>query len=165
MRLLILVLLMCSTAATAQLYRSKGPSGESLFSDRPLRPNAERIESSGPNLIPARSADETVVALPDRSVSKKPIELHFIDLADEQAIRANNGDLTVTVAIDPPLKPTQRLQLLLNGQPHGVPGTSTRFELQSLDRGTHTLAVRLLEHDQTVQTSAPVTVHVLRVHR
>ncbi len=85
----------------------------------------------------------------------------------ETTIHDNTGNLTVTVAVSPPphLEAGERLTLLLDGAPVAS-GTRQRFELQNIDRGSHTLQAQVNAADGSViATSPPVTFYMWRASR
>ncbi len=85
---------------------------------------------------------------------------------DDTALRSNAGNLRVLAEVLPKLKNGHRLQLLLDGEPQGAPVHRSEFLLENIDRGTHELAVRIVdEAGHTVATGAPNTVHILRHSR
>ena len=85
----------------------------------------------------------------------------------ETTIHDNNGNLTVTVAVSPPphLEAGERLTLLLDGTAVAG-GARQRFELENIDRGSHTLQAQVNAADGSViAASAPVTFYMWRASR
>src|SRR5690606_2408215 len=82
----------------------------------------------------------------------------------DASLRANAGSFGVGVSLEPSLREGDLLQLLLDGQPVSPPGRQTRFQLESLDRGSHSLQALVLRGGETVQRSASVPFTVQRVH-
>ena len=62
-----------------------------------------------------------------------------------EAVRANGGRLRVAVRIAPKLRPGHRIQLLLDGVAAGPPQTAPPFQLIDLERGAHSLRIRILD--------------------
>ncbi|WP_178088007.1 MULTISPECIES: DUF4124 domain-containing protein [unclassified Pseudomonas] len=91
--------------------------------------------------------------------------LQLNGVPEQGALRANNGSFSVQVDLHPPLKPSHRLRLLLDGEPHGAPGRGPQLHLSNLDRGLHRLAVQVLEGEQVLQQSAEISFFLLRAHR
>ena len=69
----------------------------------------------------------------------------IVSPANDAAVRANGGQLTVTARVEPPLHPDHRIQLVLDGTLYGRPQTSPQFHLQDVDRGTHQLRLQILD--------------------
>lgn len=74
----------------------------------------------------------------------------------DATVHDNNGDLTVMVEVSPPLhaETGDYLAVLLDGKA-AAKGTTNFFELKSIDRGSHTLRVRVKAADGTVIASSP----------
>lgn len=82
----------------------------------------------------------------------------------DATLRANSGDVIVTVTSEPALLPGHRYRLLLDGKPAGVPGRSPVFPLKNLDRGTHQVAVEIIDGDgMTVESTPSQPFHLHRV--
>jgi hypothetical protein len=90
--------------------------------------------------------------------------LALTDLPNDEALRANNGTFFVGVAIEPRLQPGHQLQLVIDGTPYGQPTNVPRIQVTELDRGEHSLAVRVVQNQQPVQQSQTVILTVQRVH-
>ena len=83
--------------------------------------------------------------------------------ANDAAVRANGGQLTVTARIAPALRPGHRAQLLFDGRPQGQPQAVARFHLTELDRGTHRLRIQILDAaGDIVFIGQPSEFHLLR---
>ncbi len=80
----------------------------------------------------------------------------------DATIHDNNGNVTVTAVVSPTLRAGDRLALLLDGKTVAA-GSQQSFELNDIDRGTHTLRVQVQAPDGTVLiTSPPVEFHMWR---
>jgi hypothetical protein len=82
----------------------------------------------------------------------------------DATIRANDGELIVTVSSDPTLLPGHSYRLMLDGVAVGEPGRSPVFPLHNLDRGTHQLSVEILDQrGQTLEQTPNQPFHLKRV--
>jgi hypothetical protein len=83
----------------------------------------------------------------------------------DSAVRANAGNLTVTVTIAPDLQPNHSLQLMVDGTPADRQKSSAPFALSNLDRGTHQLQAVIIEDEsgEVIQSSNTVMTTILRV--
>lgn len=80
----------------------------------------------------------------------------------DATIHDNNGNVAVTAEVSPPLRAGDRLALLLDDNTVAA-GSKQSFELNDIDRGTHTLRVQVQAPDGTVLiTSPPVEFHMWR---
>ncbi|MOA22870.1 hypothetical protein D3C78_1434620 [compost metagenome] len=168
MRLIVISCLLLAVAlpATAQIYRYIDANGNTVFTNQPPDGAAsERVELPPTNTVrsqaptaPADDGTDQANGAPFYQV------LALTDIPSDEALRANNGTFSVGVALDPSLQPGHSLRLRLDGQPHGQPSNVPRLHLVNLSRGEHTMAVDVLSGTRVVQTSAPVTFTVQRVH-
>lgn len=162
--LLCLLLLLPPVGQTAEIYRYIDANGKPVFTNQPPagRP-AQPVELPPTNTLqldtPAAPPPPVRAAPPAQPMYSK---LQFADLAPETAIRANNGDFTVSAELQPPLQPGHLLQLIVDGAPYGPPRREPVFQLTNIDRGAHRLALAVLAGQQIVQQSPPLTVYVLR---
>ena len=83
----------------------------------------------------------------------------------EETVHDNNGNLAVTVEVSPPLHAGDHLILLLDGKAVAS-GSNQPFELAGIDRGSHTLRVRVKAADGTVPAVSPqIKFHMWRASR
>lgn len=82
-------------------------------------------------------------------------------------VHDNSGNLSVTIAILPPLHAEDGDYLILSLDGKSVAsGSSQVYELQGIDRGSHTLRVLVKAADGAVlATSPPVEFHMWRASR
>jgi hypothetical protein len=168
MRLILsCALLALCLPATAEIYKYTDAKGNTVFTNQPpdqgphetvKLPPANTIQSlPSEDLVPPPSRDE--------QASRAPYQrLELGNLPTEEALRANNGNFSVTVELDPPLAGSHQLRLLLDGAPYGEPSHSTRLSLVNVDRGEHSLAVEVLSNGESIQQSPPITFSLQRVH-
>ena len=167
-RLLLLSLLLAGVCQ-AQIYKSVDRDGNVTFSDRPPsgREEAEAVELKPLNTAPApealpepssrreKAGDEGAAAEPDiRVTSPQP---------DQVVPIGDLGNLTVNVAVEPPLSGGEHLQLYLDGTPQGGPQRANQWQLEGLPRGGHDLRVdRLGMQGQVRASSDTIRFYVMR---
>lgn len=84
----------------------------------------------------------------------------------DSTLRDNAGNLTVEVKLMPALQSGYRGDLLLDGLPVSTVSASGPVNLTNLDRGTHTLQVRIFNPaGKIVHESSAVVVNILRASR
>lgn len=89
-------------------------------------------------------------------------ELSIIAPQNKQAIRANDGDVTVMLSLKPKLLPTHRLSIFLDGK-QMAEGALRMVNLTNLDRGDHTVyAVIKGLKGKNVISSKAITFTVIR---
>lgn len=157
--------------ASAEVYRSYDDEGNVIFSDEPSA-DAEKIQVDEafiytpvdvPPLVPDASEQQaedesTLAAAPDYQVE-------IITPEQDEAIRANDGNVTINVKVRPPLssKRGDQVQLWRDGLPFGSPQTQLSFVLPNMDRGTHQFsAVVLNASGEEINRSSSHKFHVLR---
>ncbi|MGR8920897.1 MAG: DUF4124 domain-containing protein [Gammaproteobacteria bacterium] len=143
----LLLLVLCAFGANAEVYRYTDEDGNVVFSDTP-REGAEIIELRETTVVPA----ERIRATP-RQGKVEPEERGYSQLriaapGHEETLR-NVQSIAVSVAVEPALrlKEGHRLQLFFDGEAYGDPSPVTSFVLSEVDRGTHQLAVAVVDGD------------------
>lgn len=163
--LLLLATLACFGQA-GEVYQYVDEHGNRVFTDKPpLHVDAEEVKlpaiNSTPMSAPAPSSPEDSKP----AVEAAPYQqLAIIRLPDDEAIRANNGDVLFQVQIRPNLGSGHRLQLLVDGQPHGPAIRSIRLPAHNLDRGEHSIAVQVVANGKVIQQSSNYSVNIQRTH-
>lgn len=154
--------------AQADIYRWVDEQGNVVFSDEP-DPRAEKIELPASMTYTPEPAveeglsEETAEAEPAADVPD--YQLRIIAPADDESLWANDGNVTVSVIIEPALDTERgdKLLFVLDGNFVGEPLMQTSVQLLNLDRGTHSVSAAVVDSDGTVITdSAPVTFHLHR---
>jgi len=171
-RLIAFCLLLATLPVAAQIYQYTDEQGNRVFTDQPpMDVDAQSIQLPNLNTIPEtpktdQHKDSNFQDDERTTQSSQPYrQLQLSGLPEQEAIRANNGNFSVQVAITPKLAPQHRLQLLIDGQPYGTPSATTTLQVTNIDRGEHRIAVQVLAGDQVVQSSPEQTISVQRVHR
>ena len=83
-------------------------------------------------------------------------------------MRANDGNVTLTVTIDPPLRQGSLLRAQVDGNlnEQAIPGSGqpqATLTLPNLDRGTHEVSAVIMDtKGKVLLSSEPVTLHVQR---
>lgn len=105
-------------------------------------------------------------ARPSATRSIAYVEAAILAPADDAALRDNAGHVQVHGRVRPALAPGHQVQLLLDGTPWGSPQSAANFSLANIDRGTHSLALRILNGEgKPLFTGQPSTFHLLRRSR
>lgn len=161
MRVFLFCLLLLGLPVAAEVYTYVDEEGNRVFTDRPKPGNAERIELAPSNAM-------TPTALPPPPPAQPPQAplyqlLRILVPEPDATISDGAGDLIVSATSDPALLPGHSYRLLLDGQAVGAPGRSPVFPLSNLDRGTHQLAVEILDTGgRTLERTPSQPVHIKR---
>lgn len=164
-----------SLPALAQIYTWKDANGNTIYSDQP-HPDAKIIDLPATNTVqpPApRSAAHSNDASRAGTASGQTADgqyrvLEIASPADDEAIRNNEGTLSLTVNTEPPLSSGHLMRVLMDGElreealaGNGQP--SQRLNLSDIDRGSHTLTAVIYDaRGNLVQSSPAITVHLQR---
>lgn len=175
MKKVVYVLLACAWAtAGAQVYQRIGPDGQVHFSDRP-GPDAERVEAppvqavAGPSLSGQAATTEqqsSEKAAQEDDAGAGYTEFVILSPTEEEGVRANDGNVTVRLSLQPHLRPGHGIALRVDGEDgeQVKAGDSMAVELSNLSRGRHTVEARVLDDEgNEIIRAGPVSFHVLRV--
>lgn len=146
--------------ADADIYKYVDEDGSTVYSDEPV-PGAETIDPGKLNTYTpepgaARFSREASSEEPDAEPRYESVAI--TEPEHDSAFWNAAGTVPVNVQVEPGLAGDHRLELLLDGEPVSEPGTATRFSLQEVFRGTHTLTARVVDPEgNTVIASEPTT--------
>jgi Domain of unknown function (DUF4124) len=150
----------------AVVYKWIDADGVVHFSDQPV-PGAEKIvtpsSSSRGGLGPASPASSSPAAAKRPASAPEITQFAIVSPVNEQTITGNQP-VSVQIAMEPELKPTQSITWYLNGSPvaNQAPD-ATQFTLEDLPRGTYTLGATMVDQASGETKSAdPVTFYVVR---
>ena len=148
MRLPLLLLLAVAllSPAQAEVYTYTDADGNRVFTDRPKAGNAKRVEMAPINSMGQPNAPRTRVMQMEAPIKPPEYQMLRILVPEPDAVvNDGTGDVVVSANSDPALLPTHKYRLIVDGQPSAEPGRSPVFALQGLARGTHQLAVEILD--------------------
>lgn len=171
MRLILLPLLLLAFVASADVYRWTDAEGNVVFGDNPPRGvEAQRIQLRQPMTTPAMPQAREILERRRETGDATPAtpyeRLRITSPGDDQPVRANDGNFTISVDIHPELRTQQghRLRLIMDGSPVGT-SDRPQFEMRNVDRGTHRIQVQVLDREERViQESDSTQFHLLRHH-
>ena len=160
------LLLALALPASAEIYRYTDARGNPVYTNQPPQGVASESVQLGPtNTVAAPAATGSGAPSQDDAGPGNYSRLEITGVPDDDAtLRANAGNFTFAVSLEPSLHEGDLLQVLLDGQPLSVPGTQTSFQLGQVDRGTHSLQAVILRDGKPLQSSASVSFTVQRVH-
>ncbi len=166
---LIGALLLClAQTASAAIYTYIDANGERVYTDKP--PQHQRVETV--NIAPTNQLQ----AVPLKTTIKPPPAyqdataspalqyqvLRILSPEPNATIRANDRQLIVMINSEPALLDGHRYRLLLNGEPAAEASRSPVFALSEIDRGTHKLAVEIINEQGAVLERTPAQPFHLR---
>lgn len=162
---MVLSLMMVMCASYADIYKWIDRQGNVHFSDTP-HPGAKRLdipEAQGfSSPVPKSSLPESTSSHPETS-GHTYTKIAITQPENEATIRNNQGFIAVTTQVEPDLFPGDKLQLIFDGSPLGEPQTNVLFQLNGIYRGSHTIAIQIVdESGNVIESSDPITVFVFR---
>ena len=162
--LLLLVLLAGSALASQTVWKWVDDKGVTHYSDRAV-PGATSMEVSGGSKSSSTSSSSSVEPPPDAAAAEPEAaytEFTIWQPSDSETIANTGGAVTISIRLQPGLKPGHSLFLYMDGRlVEGFPENTLSFDLQDVPRGTHSvIAVINDSANKRVQESASVTFFV-----
>ena len=172
-KILLPLLIVVALPATAQeIFSYTDSNGNTVYTNMPpenvtAKPvNIPNTQIISPQTEMVSKTDNPSAMDRTQQIQPSITKVVLMGIPDEGALRANNGDFTVTVQIESisSAHPSNyAYQLLLDGNPYGEPQFSNSFSLTDIDRGTHTLQANILNNGAVVASSAAESFTIQRV--
>ena len=145
-------------AANADVYRSVDDSGNIVYSDKPS-PEAEKIHIDEIQTIEAPDVGPFEYTPPKNPEGPSIYtKLEITSPEDGATIRSNSGEISINSVLEPGLNIAARHQLVLILDGSDVSTGGPQFNLENVDRGTHSVSVAIKDKaGKVVMQSAPVT--------
>ena len=161
MRLYLTVLLLAAASAPAwstTVYKWVDDAGVVHYSDTP-RPGAVKLEIGAPQTYSAAAASTGNPAAAPSNVARVPVTPTncAIDTPSSDQVFMDVSSVSGHAALSP-LKPGETATISLDGSESAL-GADGSFQL-AVERGSHTVAVKVLGTDGTVHCQSAVTFHV-----
>ena len=161
---ILLSLLAATVTNSAPLYKIVNKDGSVTYTDV-YQPNAQEVDLTATNSavmpsMPASSNQKKKV------VKQYPVlKLAFNSPENEQTIRSNSGNLTVSATLSAASNsiamPSGEFQLMIDGklvQSKSVPS----FSVKNLDRGEHNVQIKLIHQTGKILASTEIRVFYLK---
>lgn len=156
MRLPILLLasMLGMSAAHAEVFRYTDENGNVVYTDE-RRQGAEEIKVREIPTINMPDGPLTEDALNRAEKAKKAPSgsgygrVAFSEPENNTAFWSGSGNITLAVGATPALRDSHQYEVVLDGQSIGS-NTSGLFNVQHIDRGTHTATVRIIDASRNV---------------
>lgn len=164
----LIISLMISSACSsvlAEVFTYLDADGNRVYTDQPKPGNAKRVEMAPMNEMPAIKGPNKQQIQPAAPVSPPLYQvLRILFPTPDSVVEDAAGNLMVTINSEPALLPGHSYRLLFDGKEAGMPSRSAVFPLENLERGTHQLAVEIINSQGLVIERTPSQpVHVRRV--
>ena len=160
MRIILLLLgIFIAPLAAGDVYRSVDESGNVVFTDKPS-PDAEKVEIDEVQTIDRGATPEFNYTPPPSEAQSPYSSVAITSPANDETLSSNDGNVSVSVSVEPRLRPGHIVVLYMDGS--SVAEGAGSFNLTNLDRGTHTLTAVVKAGGNEVIKSAPVSFTVQR---
>lgn len=149
------LLSVCSYAGEKKIYAWKDKSGVLVFSDTP-HIGAKEIKLTSQDLtMPATNTD-----ILNNQTKAQPVafSIGIASPEHQQTIRENTGSVYVSTRITPRFENDFTIQLFLDGKAYGAASDTSTFALRDVERGEHTLQVKLYNKQNQVIATSPLSV-------
>ncbi len=161
-------LLLCVVQMTsAAIYTYIDADGERVFTDKPPKnQHTETIDIAPTNKIapPPAVKPPPVYQMEPEALTVQYQVLRILVPEPDATIRANDRQLIVTVNSEPSLLEGHLYRLILDGKPAAEPSRSPVFPLTDIDRGTHQLAVEIInEHGAVLERTPSQPFHLRQI--
>ncbi|MBS7662366.1 DUF4124 domain-containing protein [Pseudomonas lalucatii] len=164
MRVALLCLALLCLPLQADVYTYIDAEGNRVFTDRPGTGNAQRLQLAPANSMPAPPPAAPPAVVPSEPPAPAYQLLRILIPQPDATIRDGAGNLIVTASSDPALLPGHSYRLLLDGQALGEPSRSPVFPLENVDRGSHQLAIEIIdEQGRTLERTPAQPFHMQRI--
>lgn len=152
---------------SANVYRWVDADGVTHYSDQP-HAGAERITLTVSKPTGTSIGNAGISQSSTAGANSKPAvrtvgyqSLAVTTPTQEQVLWNIEGQLAVAATVQPALRPEDSLLFTLDGQTRKTAPGATQAQFSSVDRGTHTLTVEVIDSSgKALMSSAPITFHV-----
>ncbi|AXT32228.1 DUF4124 domain-containing protein [Pseudoalteromonas tunicata] len=167
-RFILLAVCLClfslsAVASQKKIYVWRDAKGVLVFSDTPQK-NAEELNLNVSS-IDMQAVDtsilyeETSTTTPDTA----KFEIEITEPQHQATIRENSGSVYVSGRVSPRFENGLKIQLFLDGIATKEPQSSSIFALRDVDRGEHTLQMRLIDKDgKEISKSKSIIIYLHR---
>jgi prophage tail gpP-like protein len=158
-----LLLVSCAVFVNADtVYKTVDEDGNIIFTDKPSE-NAEEIKLKELQTIknPNPAKFKLMPKQADKAFSYKTFLI--TNPADGSGLRSNNGNLTISVSLEPPLRSGHKIIITMDGQTVSA-GTARSVSLQNIDRGTHSIGASVVDSSDKTISSTTSSFSLLRAN-
>ena len=134
-------------AEEGKIYKTRDANGNIIFSDTAIE-NADEVDVAEPMTYQPTKITNRLSPTQEKAPSVLSYQsIKITDPINEDAIRSNNGFLSVSFTVKPPLQAIHTVQLVMDGKVMKTTKTESSFDLENVDRGTHSLQINVIDDD------------------
>ncbi|OUS71539.1 DUF4124 domain-containing protein [Pseudoalteromonas sp. A601] len=138
-----------------KIYTWKDKNGAVVFSDTP-KVGAQEVKLT--SQILAMPTTDTSILNEAKPAAAKSFKIVVASPAHEETVRENTGSVYVTSRISPRFENGFTIQLFVDGVAYAEPSNTSTFALRNVDRGEHSLQVKLFDPKGNVLSASPKSV-------
>lgn len=163
---LLLLLLLSTSWAQAELYKSVDENGEVVYSDKPHTLGAK--EFVPPALLiqpPIKIPPKKIKPIEEKSIPYPYSDLHFSKPGADENFHGDEGNISYVLETTPVLaiKLGHYLNIKFDGAVQATKTTSLSGVLNNVDRGSHNISAEICDAKGQVLRSTNVSFHVHKV--
>lgn len=165
---MLLILLLTSHASVAAIYQWTDEQGITHFSDDESKPeSATEIDvkltpPSIASLIQSRTPEASAANASNTDMPLIPIGVSINSPIDQQTLRSNSGEITVSATLSATLTYGLNIRLLIDGVIHSEQ-IDNLFKVSHVPIGTHTLQLQIINNlGKVIASSELITVYLHR---
>ncbi|EEX95141.1 hypothetical protein VIOR3934_06859 [Vibrio orientalis CIP 102891 = ATCC 33934] len=165
----IAALLFSALASSQTIYTWIDQDGALHLDDAPNHSQAQAIKfpdvelpTAPPQLEPSQQIAAQQPQTQAVTTKTLAITITITSPSHDEALRSNNGAITVQAELNRQLMAGERLQLTLDGEAYGTPTTTPNWQLKNIDRGSHSLVIQVVRDGKLIASSQPITMHLQR---
>ncbi|KTF13974.1 DUF4124 domain-containing protein [Pseudoalteromonas sp. H105] len=153
--LIITLFSLYNHAGEKKIYSWKDKNGVLVFSDTP-KPGA--IEVKLTSQVLSMPTTDTRILNETKPTTIKPFKIEIASPENEQTVRENSGSVYVNTRVLPRFESDFKVQLFVDGIAHAKPSETNTFALRNVDRGEHSLQVKLFDPKGKLIAVSPISI-------
>jgi len=160
----VILLVLAAMSQAAEVYKIVDADGNITYTDQPGASAAERL-----NLRRINQAAAPAARVEDGPTANAEADLVGYSSArisspvHQAVILHNQANIIVQLALEPQLQPGHLVRFSVNGVAQGLPVSATAYQLDNIERGSHSIGAAVVDGKNRVLIAAkPVIVHVKR---
>ncbi|GJM04847.1 MAG: hypothetical protein DHS20C09_08380 [marine bacterium B5-7] len=156
MRLIIGFILLASMGfvVAETVYKTVDEDGNTIFTDKPSK-NAEEIKLQ--KLQTIKNPNPSKYTPKPKQTEQEALykTLLVSNPADGAGLRSNNGNVSISLSLQPPLRLGHKIIIRVDGQEVSN-GSESSVSFQNMDRGTHSITASVVDGNgkQMISTSS-----------
>jgi hypothetical protein len=157
-------LLLWTAGLSAAVYKTVDAEGNVVYTDEPVG-NGKPVDLPPLSTIPPPKYTSSQPSSETMDSNSGYTNISIVSPEPDGTLRDNTGAVPVSAGLEPELNAAagHRFQYYLDGQAQGEPTASNQIVITNVDRGTHNVAVAVIDaEDQELIRSNPVPFHLHR---